>query len=196
MHAECRGFIHCVLNMDIEARPGIQQILMADWVVTEPSTRPIQLSPSNPAHKFKYTVENCMPAFLHHTKSRTSCSTIWDQALTTPYPSTQGYAYSRMNQSNRQQFPNNVMMTAGGGSSSGDSAGRVQSTTSKGSAVGYDAALSHEGSSTFSLKQQKSNSRRALVSKIGAAGRKIAGAVKSVKRSKSRGDNASGTSNQ
>lgn len=185
-----------MLNMDIDARPSIQQILIADWTVAEPSTRPIQLSPSNPTHKYKYTVENCLPSFLHHTKSRTSCNSLWAQMLTTPYPSTQGYAYSRMHQHNhRQQLPNNVMMNTGGGSSS-ESGGRAPSITSRGSAFGYENATdlqSNEGSSSFSLKQQTSHSKKPLVSKIGACGRKIADAVKSVKKGRS---DSAGTSNQ
>lgn len=192
--SECRGFIHSVLNMDIEARPSIQQILIADWTVAEPSTRPIQLSPSNPTHKYKYTVENCLPSFLHHTKSRTSCSSIWAQMLTTPYPSTQGYAYSRIHHNNRQQqVPNNRYNSEGGSFS--DSGGHAPSITSRGSAVYENAIDIQEGSSTFSLKQQASQTKKPLVSKIGACGRKIADVVKSVKGAKGRGDSA-GTSTQ
>lgn len=184
---ECRGFIHCVLNMDIEARPNIQQILVADWTITEPSTRPIQLTPSNPTYKYKYTVENCLPSFLHNTKSRTSCSSssLWAQTITAPYPSTQGYAHMMRQQFFKQKDAEKssgaVMMMNTSAHSSSESGVHDTSITSKGS-VQYETAevQSLEGGSSLSLKGQGSHHKK-LASKIGACGRKIADAVKSVK---------------
>ena len=184
---ECRGFIHCVLNMDIEARPNIQQILVADWTITEPTTRPIQLTPSNPTYKYKYTVENCLPSFLHHTKSRTSCSSssLWAQTITAPYPSTHGYAHMMRQQFFKQQqemdkSAGTVMNSSA--HSSIESGAHDSSITSKGSVQGYETAdvQSIDGDSTQSLKGQGSGHKK-LSSKIGACGRKIADAVKSVK---------------
>lgn len=170
---ECRGFIHCVLNMDIEARPNIQQILVADWTVAEPSTRPIQLTPSNPTYKYKYTVENCLPSFLHHTKSRTSCSSssLWAQTITAPYPSTHGYAHMMRQQYFKQQKEAEKSMVNPSAHSSTESA------------IDSAEVQSIEGGSTLSLRGQGSHHKK-LVSKIGAAGRKIADAVKSVKTPK------------
>ncbi len=176
--------------MDIEARPNIQQILVADWTVTDPSTRPIQLAPSNPTYKYKYTVENCLPSYLHHTKSRTSCSSssLWAQTITAPYPSTQGYAYMMQQQYYKMQAQyaekNGVINTSA--QSSSESGGNDISTASKGSMVYEtpiaDVGSSEGGDSTLSLKGQGSQHKKQLVSKIGACGRKIADAVKSVKR--------------
>lgn len=169
--------------MDIEARPNIQQILVADWTITEPSTHPIQLTPSNPTYKYKYTVENCLPSFLHHTKSRTSCSSssLWAQTITAPYPSTHGYAHKM-----RQQFYKQKEVDKSGGAmntsahSSTESGVHDTSNTSKGS-IQYETAdvQSNEGGSSLSLKGQSSHHKKQLVSKIGACGRKIADAMKS-----------------
>ena len=176
--------------MDIEARPNIQQILVADWTVTEPSTRPIQLTPSNPAYKFKYTVENCLPSFLHHTKSRTSCSSssLWAQTITAPYPSTQGYLQMMRQQFFKQQEVEKltgapVNTSAHNSSTESQSGGRDNSNTSKGSVLGYETAdvQSLDGES---LKGQGSHHKKRM-SKIEACGRKIADAVKSVKGPKS-----------
>lgn len=174
-----------MLNMDIEARPNIQQILVADWTVTDPSTRPIQLAPSNPTYKYKYTVENCLPSYLHHTKSRTSCSSssLWAQTITAPYPSTQGYAYMMQQQYYKMQAQYAEKTSAI--NTSAQSSSNDISTASKGSML-YETPLaemgSSEGGSTLSLKGQGSQHKKPLVSKIGACGRKIADAVKSVKR--------------
>lgn len=168
--------------MDIEARPNIQQILVADWTVTDPSTRPIQLTPSNPTYKYKYTVENCLPSFLHHTKSRTSCSSssLWAQTITAPYPSTHGYAHMMRQQFFKQKEDKFIMNTSA--HSSTESGVHDTSNTSKGSIQGYETAdiQSIEGGSSLSLKGQGSHHKK-LVSKIGACGRKIADAMKSVK---------------
>lgn len=170
--------------MDIDARPNIQQILVADWTVTDPSTRPIQLTPSNPTYKYKYTVENCLPSFLHHTKSRTSCSSssLWAQTITAPYPSTHGYAHMMQQQYVKQKEMEKC--SAGGGMNTSPHSsdfGGNDSITSKGSVHYETAEVPSEGGSTASLKGQKK-----LVSKIGACGRKIADAVKSVKPNKGR----------
>lgn len=178
--------------MDIEARPNIQQILVSDWTTTDPSTRPIQLAPSNPSYKYKYTVENCLPSFLHHTKSRTSCtsSSLWAQTITAPYPSTQGYAYMMQQQfSTKQQNTQKsgaAMNTSAHSSESGE-----PSITSKGSGAGYShhqdsiEVQSIEEGSSLSLKDQVSQHKKPLVSKIaGACGRKFADAMKSVKSAK------------
>lgn len=173
--------------MDIEARPNIQQILVADWTKTEPSTRPIQLTPSNPTYKYKYTVENCLPSFLHHTKSRTSCSSssLWAQTITAPYPSTHGYIHMM-----RQQFCKQQELDKSTGAVVNTSA---HSSTESGihdnsntSVQGYETGAeiqSIEGGSSLSLKDQGSHHKK-LASKIGACGRKIADAVKSVKTPK------------
>lgn len=89
--------------------------------------------------------------------------------------------------------------------SSSESGGNDISTASKGSML-YETALadvgSSEGDSTLSLKDQGSGHKKPLVSKIGACGRKIADAVKSVKRDskaqRGRSDSrvSSGLSNQ
>lgn len=162
-----------MLNMDIDARPNIQQILVADWTITEPSTRPIQLTPSNPTYKYKYTVENCLPSFLHHTKSRTSCSSssLWAQTITAPYPSTHGYAHMMRQQFLKQKEKEKYSAMHTSAHSS------TESNTSKGSNQ-YEEVRSEEGSS-LSLKGQ--GSRKKMASKIGACGRKIADAMKSVK---------------
>jgi hypothetical protein len=170
--------------MDIEGRPNIQQILVADWTITEPSTRPIQLTPSNPTYKYKYTVENCLPSFLHHTKSRTSCtsSSLWAQTITAPYPSTYGYAHMmRQQYFKHQKEAEKGAMNASAHSSTESGVHDGTSMTSRGS-IQYDTAevQSIEGGSSLSLRGQGSHHKK-LVSKIGACGRKIADAMKSVK---------------
>lgn len=190
MFTECRGFIHCVLNMDIEARPNIQQILVADWSITDPSTRPIQLTPSNPTYKFKYTVENCLPSFLHHAKPRTSCSSsssLWAQTISAPYPSTQGYAYMMHQQYFKSHQENDKSMHTANTSAHSSSESGVHDP-SKESVLGYETAdvQSIEGGSSLSLKDQGSQHKK-LASKIGACGRKIADAMKSVKSPKGQG---------
>lgn len=167
--------------MDIEARPNIQQILVADWTRAEPSTRPVQLAPSNPTYKYKYTVENCLPSYLHHTKSRTSCSSssLWAQTITAPYPSTQGYAYMMQQQYYKMQaqYAEKSGAINASGHSSSESGGNDINTNNKEPML-YETPLANIGSSEGSLKDGK----KQLTSKIGACGRKIADAVKSVKR--------------
>ena len=194
---ECRGFIHCVLNMDIDARPSVQQILVSDWTRAEPSTRPIQLTPSNPSNKYKYTVENCLPSYLHHTRSRTSltsASSLWAQSITAPYPTTTAYAamihrqYAkhRANEGDTPICSNNMP------SSTADAEMAILSKRSslvQGGQEPLDVQSIGEGSS-LSLKRQYSHSKRPLVSKIGACGRKIADAVKSVKGQRGQKENS------
>lgn len=177
--------------MDIEARPSAQQILVSEWSRIEPTSRPIQLTPANPNHKYKYTVENCLPSFLHHTKSRTSCSsnpTLWSQMIRAPYPTTQAYAVMI-----HQQYCKQL--------SGGDKAARTHSSTTAteldNSAIANGTAVQEDlhslgECSTMSLKGHYSaQQKRPLVSKINACGRKIADAMKSVKTQRSHKDNSS-----
>lgn len=140
VHTECKSFIQCLLNMSIEARPTIHQIMSASWTTMEPSTRPIQLTPANPAYKYKYTVENCLPSFLHHTKARTACNTLWAQTITIPYPCTQSFKHKMQQkqdkekpklQQQQKQQPLKVQASGSGVSSS---------ESGKNSAAGYETA--------------------------------------------------------
>ncbi len=180
--------------MDIDARPNIQQILISDWTKAEPSTRPVQITPSNPNNKYKYTVENCLPSSLHHTKSRTSCSSNssqWEQTITAPYPTTKAYVtkiqqqYSKKKEAEAgEEMDSSTMQST--------SIGTEINILTKGTVRNQETVdlQSLEGSSSMSLKDQK----KPFVSKIGACGRKIADAMKSVKSTRSQKDTTTATS--
>lgn len=167
--------------MDIEARPLVNKILTSEWTITEPSTRPRQMTPSIPNCKYKYTVENCLPSFLHNTKSRSSCTPKepWSQGLSAPYPSTQSYAAMIHQQFSKQHsIPNDGIPII-----------QPQATAS------LETGISSTGEGNGSLLNSnsittKEQHKRASVSKIGAVGRKIADAMKS--KSQKRGMSISG----
>ena len=146
----------------------------------EPSTCPKQMTPSVPNCKHKYTVENCLPSYLHNTKSRSTCNpkAPWSQSISAPYPSTQSYAAMI-----HQQYAKKQQLHI---DRKGNTQPHRESSHEAGSNLegGTVAVLTNSNSllniATVSAKEH----RKPIVSKIGAAGRKIADAMKSVKSQK------------
>lgn len=93
----------------------------------------------------------------------------------------------------RQQFykKQDIEKSSAAINSSAHSSNESHDASSKGSIQGYETAdvQSIEGGSSMSLKGQGSQHKK-IVSKIGACGRKIADAMKSVKNTKGQRDRA------
>ena len=80
---ECRHFLKAVLNLNVEERFDSAQIQISGWAGHQPINRPRGFVPQ------KYVIENCLPQLLHTARpsapisnDASGCSMI----LTSPYP--------------------------------------------------------------------------------------------------------------
>ena len=84
--SECRVFLKAVLNLNVAERFDSTQIQLSGWAGMQPITRPRGFSPQ------KYTIENCLPQLFHGARP-SSCLPSEDSGsrlvLTSPYPSMQ-----------------------------------------------------------------------------------------------------------
>jgi len=159
--------------MNIELRPSVQEGLSHGWTQMIPSTRPREPSPVLNSSKYKHTIGSCLPSYLHSVKSRSSGNPEppWSQLVSIPYPRSQSYAALMQQQLN------------GGTSSTAIQPQTAQSMEGVLSATDIGTVVTTSGSQLVdSTSATVREHKRQLVHKIGAAGRRLADAVKGVKR--------------
>lgn len=189
-----------MLNLNVEERFDSTQIQLSGWASMQPITRPRSFSQQ------KYTIENCLPQLLHRTRPSTPCEESGcPMVLTSPYPLMQPigcghnfhhplsstgshvvtmhihqepadsvhHHHSHAVRQAYTQIPSN-------------SVAEHTSTTSTGPAYppqamqGVNPQLHSHGQQIGGQMQTYTQAKRPLVAKIGAAGRRIADAVKQV----------------
>ena len=174
--AECKSLIQGLLNMNIELRPSVHEALTHGWTQMIPSTRPREPSPVLNSSKYKHTIGSCLPSYLHSVKSRSSGNPEppWSQLVSIPYPRSQSYAALMQQQ---------LAVSNGGTSSTAIQPQTAQSMEGVLSATDLGTVVTTSGSmlvdsTSATVREQK----KQLVHRIGAAGRRLADAVKGVKR--------------
>ncbi len=162
--------------MDISLRPLVQEVLRHEWIIVTPSTRPRQPSPVLNSSKYKYTVDTCLPSYLHNVKSRSSGNpeSPWNQVVSAPYPSSQSYAVLIHQQ---LAMSNSCLSTTAIQPQVAQSMEGVISATDEGTAVNSGTLVDSTSATVLTVREQ----RRQIVHRIGAAGRRLADAVKGVK---------------
>ena len=82
--ADLIDLVQSLLSLDPTGRPQVRDILHHKWTSAEPKVRPAWVDPTT----CKYTIERCLPSYLHQVKSRksmTSCSNTTNSVVM-PYP--------------------------------------------------------------------------------------------------------------
>ena len=81
--SDCRVFLKAVLNLNVDERFDSTQIQLSGWASMQPITRPRGFAQQ------KYTIENCLPQLLHGTRPSTPIpceESGCPMVLTSPYP--------------------------------------------------------------------------------------------------------------
>ena len=212
--SDCRVFLTAVLNLNTEERFDSTQIQLSGWAGMQPITRPRGFSPQ------KYTIENCLPQLLHGACPSTPIPSEESggcrMVLTSPYPVMQpviGSAYHphphlapghvvtvhlhhqqaidghHLPHTMRQAFttPTDTSIPA----LPPPPTQLIQPVNPQVHCHGQSSTTSTASQSSGQSYNNNNANRRPFVAKIGAAGRKIADAVKQVGHHHNKGHSSS-----
>ena len=197
-YADCRVFLKAVLNMKVEERFDSTQIQLSGWAGMQPITRPRGFSPQ------KYSIDNCLPQLLHAARPSTAAFSEDSgsrMVITSPYPSMQPIGGPMQNNTTTSHVvtmhvhqpvdpihhPHSVRQSAFTQTAPSECSTKpapiptippppqiIQGVNTQLHSHGQSVGVGGGGQHSYTPV------RRPLVAKIGAAGRRIADAVKQV----------------